>query len=134
MTFFRIDVRHVFVISSLLITFHVNYLFPWQYSVVFASEEPPANILIKMSNSAVGENVFKHDQFVLNQVRKKSSWLMFLSPLTSPLSLSLPFNYPGPEWASLNHGCMVCIECSGVHRKLGSHISRVRSLRLDEWR
>ncbi|KAL5510511.1 hypothetical protein EMCRGX_G006070 [Ephydatia muelleri] len=40
---------------------------------------------------------------------------------------------PKPEWASLNLGCLLCIECSGVHRMLGSHISRVRSLALDEW-
>lgn len=40
---------------------------------------------------------------------------------------------PKPEWASLNLGCLLCIECSGVHRMLGSHISRVRSLTLDEW-
>lgn len=38
-----------------------------------------------------------------------------------------------PDWASLNHGILVCIECSGIHRNLGSHISRVRSLDLDEW-
>ncbi|TGZ62790.1 hypothetical protein CRM22_007253 [Opisthorchis felineus] len=38
-----------------------------------------------------------------------------------------------PDWASLNLGAMVCISCSGIHRQLGTHISRVRSLHLDEW-
>ncbi|GAX21703.1 Arf-GAP with coiled-coil, ANK repeat and PH domain-containing protein [Fistulifera solaris] len=36
-----------------------------------------------------------------------------------------------PDWASLNLGILVCIECSGVHRSLGIHVSRVRSLKLD---
>ena len=36
-----------------------------------------------------------------------------------------------PEWASLNLGVIVCIECSGVHRQLGVHISKMRSLKLD---
>ncbi|KAH3701476.1 hypothetical protein DPMN_076465 [Dreissena polymorpha] len=40
---------------------------------------------------------------------------------------------PAPEWASLNLGTLICIECSGIHRNLGTHISRVRSLGLDEW-
>ncbi|XP_010555882.1 PREDICTED: ADP-ribosylation factor GTPase-activating protein AGD3-like isoform X2 [Tarenaya hassleriana] len=38
---------------------------------------------------------------------------------------------PEPDWASLNLGILVCIECSGVHRNLGVHISKVRSLTLD---
>ncbi|CAH8590605.1 unnamed protein product [Heterobilharzia americana] len=38
-----------------------------------------------------------------------------------------------PDWASLNLGAMVCISCSGIHRQLGTHISRIRSLHLDEW-
>ena len=36
-----------------------------------------------------------------------------------------------PEWASLNLGVTLCIECSGAHRQLGVHISKVRSCVLD---
>jgi GAF domain-containing protein len=40
---------------------------------------------------------------------------------------------PSPGWASLNLGTLICIECSGIHRQLGSHITKVRSLDLDSW-
>uniref|UniRef100_A0A8C1X9I9 Arf-GAP with GTPase, ANK repeat and PH domain-containing protein 3 n=1 Tax=Cyprinus carpio TaxID=7962 RepID=A0A8C1X9I9_CYPCA len=40
---------------------------------------------------------------------------------------------PNPDWASLNLGALICIECSGMHRNLGTHLSRVRSLDLDDW-
>jgi hypothetical protein len=39
-----------------------------------------------------------------------------------------------PTWASLNLTAAFCIACSGVHRNLGVHISRVRSLELDDWK
>jgi len=35
------------------------------------------------------------------------------------------------EWVSINLGIIVCIECSGIHRSLGTHISKIRSLTLD---
>ncbi|KAI9821578.1 MAG: hypothetical protein M1832_003252 [Thelocarpon impressellum] len=35
------------------------------------------------------------------------------------------------EWVSINLGIILCIECSGIHRSLGTHITKIRSLTLD---
>lgn len=37
----------------------------------------------------------------------------------------------GATWASWNLGVTLCIRCSGVHRSLGTHVSKVRSVELD---
>ncbi|GMM28747.1 GTPase-activating protein [Martiniozyma asiatica (nom. inval.)] len=38
-----------------------------------------------------------------------------------------------PRWASWNLGIFICIRCSGIHRSLGTHISKVKSVDLDTW-
>lgn len=37
------------------------------------------------------------------------------------------------EWASVSFGVFLCIECGGHHRQMGTHISRIRSCKLDSW-
>ncbi|XP_077966915.1 arf-GAP with GTPase, ANK repeat and PH domain-containing protein 1-like [Styela clava] len=63
-----------------------------------------------------------------------------MTPVDMEVFRSIPGNdtcvdcdCPNPTWASLNLGCMMCIQCSGIHRNLGSHVSRVRSIELDDW-
>ncbi|PVU95410.1 hypothetical protein BB561_001825 [Smittium simulii] len=58
-------------------------------------------------------------------------------------SLDFILNLPGnkfcadcgvrnPTWAIVNFGVLVCINCSGMHRKLGVQISKVKSIQLDK--
>ncbi|XP_040978582.1 LOW QUALITY PROTEIN: arf-GAP with SH3 domain, ANK repeat and PH domain-containing protein 1-like [Aquila chrysaetos chrysaetos] len=39
---------------------------------------------------------------------------------------------PDPTWLSINLGILICIECSGIHREMGVHLSRTQSLSLDK--
>ena len=59
-------------------------------------------------------------------------------PSTQSLIAAVPGNNQcadcgaaAPDWGSLNLGTLHCIECSGFHRKLGVHVSKIRSLTLD---
>lgn len=36
-------------------------------------------------------------------------------------------------WASLGFGVIVCLNCAGHHRSLGTHLTLVRSIKLDAW-
>ena len=40
----------------------------------------------------------------------------------------------GPaNWASVNNGILLCLNCSGIHRSYGVNISFVRSINMDSW-
>ena len=38
-----------------------------------------------------------------------------------------------PQWASVNNGIFICMNCAGIHRGLGVQISFVRSMTMDAW-
>ncbi|KAI9358075.1 hypothetical protein BD770DRAFT_321223 [Pilaira anomala] len=38
-----------------------------------------------------------------------------------------------PRWASYSLGVFLCIRCASLHRKMGTHISKVKSVSMDRW-
>ncbi|KAF8504192.1 hypothetical protein BU17DRAFT_58306 [Hysterangium stoloniferum] len=38
-----------------------------------------------------------------------------------------------PRWASHNLGIFICMNCASIHRKIGTHITKVKSVTMDSW-
>ncbi|KAG5458617.1 MAG: hypothetical protein BJ554DRAFT_1125 [Olpidium bornovanus] len=82
-----------------------------------------------------GDGVVGEETRLVNTVKKNEA-----DPAQLLKVRSLPGNDVCAEcsakdavWATINLGVALCIECSGIHRSLGVHYSKVRSLTLDKW-
>ncbi|XP_050529370.1 arf-GAP with coiled-coil, ANK repeat and PH domain-containing protein 2 [Daktulosphaira vitifoliae] len=85
-----------------------------------------------------GNNQFLNDFNSLNNRLSNSSKLKKSKTLEVLIKIAgnekcCDCKAPNPSWASINLAITLCIECSGVHRSLGVHYSKVRSLTLDDW-
>lgn len=61
-------------------------------------------------------------------------------PVSQSILNSLPGNHRcvdcgnlHPEWATVTYGALLCIGCSGRHRRMGVNTSYVKSLTMDSW-
>eukprot|EP01084_Bolivina_argentea_P144658 253740_1 len=70
------------------------------------------------------------------QKKDKTSLELFpkLKQIKAQWSQCADCNDPHPGWADISRGILICINCSGVHRNLGTHVSKVQSLTLDNWK
>lgn len=73
---------------------------------------------VRTNSNSYEENPSK----LLQQIRNVSQDNLLCADCSSGMKV---------EWVSINLGIILCIECSGIHRSLGTHISKVRSLTLD---
>jgi stromal membrane-associated protein len=75
----------------------------------------------------------KHQQILKELVSRPENKICADCKRRGRSELQTHTDFLDPRWASANLGIFVCLRCSGIHRSLGVHISKVRSVDLDTW-
>lgn len=70
------------------------------------------------------------DMPAVTELRCTTFYFVFISSLK--LFLVMYVCISDPEWLSVNLGVLICLECCGVHREMGVHISRTQSIVIDD--
>ncbi|DAZ99581.1 TPA: hypothetical protein N0F65_001409 [Lagenidium giganteum] len=111
---------------------------PYCFEVIDSSQ---AKLLLQATSEADMIDWIEAARKSTESMLEKQSHRMTVHPEQQKFIQELTTNNPScadcgqspSEWVSINIGCFLCIECSGIHRSLGVHVSKVRSLTLDSW-
>ncbi|CAJ0836146.1 2160_t:CDS:2, partial [Entrophospora sp. SA101] len=133
----NIDRRFCFEIISPMKTYvlqaeNLEDMEDWMYCLQTAAKE--ALYSDRIPKSTYGDELFNYDMigdFNIKSKHIKEEEEEELQRIHN--SINKIKGFPDPQWASTNFGILLCIECSGIHRSLGVHVSKVRSLMLDKW-
>ncbi|KAK6622333.1 hypothetical protein RUM44_002144 [Polyplax serrata] len=81
----------------------------------------------------MGRNESKAEKDRQKQIQDKCQTLLTQMLRDEDNKYCVDCDAKGPRWASWNLGVFLCIRCAGIHRNLGVHISKVKSVNLDSW-